>query len=343
MRQYLLPKEGTFYKANLHCHSSVSDGRLSPTELKAAYQARGYSILAITDHEWMVPHPELNDPTFLTLTAYEMTVRDGETTTPDNRVVHMNLYAQDPNCTRHICFDPQAARKYCRLTEEDVSRPELGEPAEHVYTPEFINRVTREASEKGFLVSFNHPDWGLEREADYLRYGGFFAVEVYNHSCFMDVGLNEENLNVYDAMLRSGHRLFCTCNDDNHNRRGLDSDLTDSFGGFNMIKAPELSYGAVMQALKNGDFYASCGPEFHEMYVEDGCLHIRCSPVRDILLGTSGRKGAHIRARAGEAVTEAVFELKDYYHYFRVTLMDHQGRKAFSRAWFRDELSPECL
>ena len=111
MRQYLLPKEGTFYKANLHCHSSVSDGSLSPAELKAAYQSKGYSILAITDHEWMVPHPELNGPDFLALTAYEMTVRDGKVTTPDNRIIHMNLYAPDSSCTRHICFDPSAAQK----------------------------------------------------------------------------------------------------------------------------------------------------------------------------------------------------------------------------------------
>ena len=343
MRQYLLPKEGTFYKANLHCHSSVSDGSLSPAELKAAYQSKGYSILAITDHEWMVPHPELNGPDFLALTAYEMTVRDGKVTTPDNRIIHMNLYAPDSSCTRHICFDPLAAQKYCRLTEEAVSHPELGDPAEHLYTPDFINHVTREARERGFLVSFNHPDWSLEQEADYLRYDGFFAVEVYNHSCFMDVGLSEENLNVYDAMLRSGRRLFCTCNDDNHNRRGLDRDFTDSFGGFNMIKSPELSYSAVMQALKNGDFYASCGPEFHDIYVEDGYLHIRCSGVRDVLLGTSGRKGGHIRAREGQTVTEAIFELQNYYQYFRVTLIDHQGHKAFSHAYFRDELAADCF
>ena len=50
MRKYLLPKDGTFYKANLHCHSTVSDGALTPEELKKAYMAEGYSIIAYTDH-----------------------------------------------------------------------------------------------------------------------------------------------------------------------------------------------------------------------------------------------------------------------------------------------------
>ena len=39
------------YKANLHCHSNLSDGRLTPEELVRAYREQGYSILAITDHE----------------------------------------------------------------------------------------------------------------------------------------------------------------------------------------------------------------------------------------------------------------------------------------------------
>ena len=26
MRKYLLPEKGTFYKANLHCHATFSDG-----------------------------------------------------------------------------------------------------------------------------------------------------------------------------------------------------------------------------------------------------------------------------------------------------------------------------
>ena len=37
MRKYLLPESGNFYKANLHCHSIVSDGKLSPAELKKIY------------------------------------------------------------------------------------------------------------------------------------------------------------------------------------------------------------------------------------------------------------------------------------------------------------------
>ena len=37
MKKYLLPEKGTFYKANLHSHSTVSDGGWTPEEMKERY------------------------------------------------------------------------------------------------------------------------------------------------------------------------------------------------------------------------------------------------------------------------------------------------------------------
>ncbi|MCC5946996.1 MAG: hypothetical protein JJT89_00955 [Nitriliruptoraceae bacterium] len=39
------------FKANLHAHTTCSDGSLSPAEVIDAYAARGYDVLAITDHD----------------------------------------------------------------------------------------------------------------------------------------------------------------------------------------------------------------------------------------------------------------------------------------------------
>ena len=49
-KRYVLPKEGSFYKANLHCHTVLSDGSLTAEEVKKAYMEHGYSIIAFTDH-----------------------------------------------------------------------------------------------------------------------------------------------------------------------------------------------------------------------------------------------------------------------------------------------------
>ena len=38
MKKYLLPEKGNFYKANLHTHSTISDGKLTPEAVKEAYK-----------------------------------------------------------------------------------------------------------------------------------------------------------------------------------------------------------------------------------------------------------------------------------------------------------------
>ena len=67
MKKYLITKTGNFYKANLHCHTNLSDAILSPEEIKREYKARGYSIVAYTDHDVLIPHNDLRDENFLPL------------------------------------------------------------------------------------------------------------------------------------------------------------------------------------------------------------------------------------------------------------------------------------
>ena len=68
MKKYLLPKDGNFYKANLHMHTTFSDGNMTIEETKKAYLNKGYSIVAFSDHELMIPHNELSDENFLAIT-----------------------------------------------------------------------------------------------------------------------------------------------------------------------------------------------------------------------------------------------------------------------------------
>ena len=67
----LLPAAGQFYKANLHCHTVLSDSRWTKEQVKDEYQKRGYSIVAFTDHRHYGWHPELMDDTFIPIAAYE--------------------------------------------------------------------------------------------------------------------------------------------------------------------------------------------------------------------------------------------------------------------------------
>jgi predicted metal-dependent phosphoesterase TrpH len=42
---------GNWYRANLHAHTTKSDGNLSPEKCVEFYRNAGYQVLAITDHD----------------------------------------------------------------------------------------------------------------------------------------------------------------------------------------------------------------------------------------------------------------------------------------------------
>src|SRR5690554_4098696 len=50
----------THYKAALHLHTLQSDGYHRPDTVIQAYRRAGYSIMALTDHDWFGPNGQVN-------------------------------------------------------------------------------------------------------------------------------------------------------------------------------------------------------------------------------------------------------------------------------------------
>ena len=95
--KHLLPKVQKYFKTNLHTHSTISDGKLTPEEVKEAYKARGYQVLCLTDHSTIVDHSDMNDPDFLMLTGAEININDKNWKTSCTKTYHMNLIAKEPD------------------------------------------------------------------------------------------------------------------------------------------------------------------------------------------------------------------------------------------------------
>lgn len=340
MRQYLLPPEGAWFKANLHCHSNVSDGRLTPAEIKALYTEKGYAIVAFTDHNVLIGHEELCDEHFLALHGYEMDFTErSEKAGIAKKTCHLCLIALDEKNLKQVCFHRE---KYllgnCPLYRDQVQFDESEPDFERDHTPEIINTAIRKAKEGGFFVTYNHPAWSLENFADYSAYEGLDAVEMYNFDCIR-LGLPAAE-QVYDDLLRSGKRVFCLGGDDNHNMREVNNEAVGAEHAFTMIRAKELSYPAVSKALQKGAFYASLGPAIHGLWVEDGVVTIQTSAVQRIVMQTDCRVSPATIALAekGKPLTEASFEWKKEYGYVRFMLFDERGASAATRAYFPDEL-----
>lgn len=69
---YALP--GLDRKAQLHGHTTRSDGRCSPEGVVERYRAAGFSFLALTDHEVVTDTSSLSDSEFCVVPGVELTV-----------------------------------------------------------------------------------------------------------------------------------------------------------------------------------------------------------------------------------------------------------------------------
>lgn len=338
MKKYLLPNDGQFYKANLHCHTTMSDAHLTPEEVKKAYMEKGYSIVAFTDHEILFPHNDLTEDKFLALNGVELSVDEKEDYRDrTGRKCHFCCIALDPDYDRTPCPDPtKNSRHPGNLANYHLFKPQPGtENFPNTYSPEAINARMAEIKKYGFFITYNHPDWSLEDQNIFCRYREMDAMEIFNTDC-VTYGYDDYNPKAYDALLRSGHRIFCVATDDNHNKPGLPC---DSFGGWTMIKAPQLQYKDVVNALQQGHFYASQGPEIYELYVEDGTVNITCSPAAKIVFTTGQRHRQAFNAPENGSVTEGSFVLDSNDLYFRVTVTGFDGKHANTNAYFLDALN----
>ena len=333
MKKVLLGTKKNFYKANMHCHSNISDGKYSPEELKDMYKEKGYSILAITDHEKIINHSYLDDEDFLTITSGEYAIKQfPEQSTLSNRkmkVCHINLYAKEQNNDNSVCYSYDLDHFNKDENDRIRLRDTYGD-YERRYGSDGINEIIDIANKNGFFVCYNHPRWSLENYSDYSGYEGLWAVEVYNSASTFE-GIYETDINVFDDFLRDGKKICASCGDDNH----FDN---ERFKAFVMVNTDKLTYSNVIDALLNGDFYSSTGPEIYELSVEENKVKIKCSFVKDIALSTEGRRAKRKYNTDGTLINEAEFEICPEDGYFRLDLCDQFGNHAWTQAYFIDEL-----
>lgn len=334
---YLISPQKKQYKANLHCHTIISDGKKTPDELKEMYKRNGYSILSITDHEVPKNYSYLNDDEFLTITGYEAYIRKNADCIYDvyENEIHMNLFAREPENEAIVCFDPKFSKYLSE--EEKKAYKKVGVQGPRKYNVEYINEFINAANQNGYLVAYNHAWWSLEDESDILAYDGFFSMEMSNYSSYLTSRL-EYNAALYDKMLKRGKRIFCHSTDDNHNavEEGLPG--CDSFGGFTMIMPESFDYAAVIKAMETGEMYSSMGPLFKEVSIEGNKVHIECSEVERIMVFTGSKSPKFKIAQGDNTITSADFEIDERAEYVRISVADRYGRFADTRGFFRDEL-----
>jgi hypothetical protein len=284
---------GRFWRGNLHTHSNLSDGALSPDETARVFREAGYDFVAITDHF----RPEYGFP----VTDTRELRSDGFTT-----LIGAELHAPQTEVGHawHILA---------------VGLPLDFPPPSEIETGRELARRARAA---GAFVGMAHPAASLLTAVDAESLDAAHSVEVYN--ALADRENRGDSWHLTDVLLNRGHRLTTYAADDAH----LQPQDPPPCQAWVHVRAEALEPDALLAALKAGHFYSSTGPELYDVRVAGDVVVVRCSPVRKVLL-SGGHPGAEVAQGTDLTACSLPLTLFRGTH-CRITIEDATGARAWT-------------
>lgn len=218
-----------WYRGNLHCHSSNSDGDTKPAEVARIYKQAGFDFLCITDHNYLTLASECGrrDSKFLLIPSSEYSGLAEKST-------HVNgLGLSRP-------FEPTKVKGVVATLQEGVDQ----------------------ALERGAVAMLNHPNWEWNfgaREMAQVRGANLFELHngAYNSNNEGAPG-HPGTEAIWDELLSRGLRIWGAGSDDCHSHQEPFSPFKDlRFSAWTVVQARELSQKAILDSLRRGRFYAS--------------------------------------------------------------------------------------
>ena len=305
IRQAAFGTRQKLLKGALHSHSTRSDGKLSPEELIAMHEHYGYDFMALTDHR------KYNYQNFVP--GSKLTIIPGmemDRSIDDDRPVH----------TFHSVWLGRAKPNNPYEQDQVFERAKVKDQFE-------FQKVLDEGHANGQLTVLCHPQWSgtFVREFDQLK--GNFAMELWNTGCVLEDGVDVNNGWLWDELLMQGQKIYGIAVDDGHT-------AYQHCQGWVMVNA-ENNVDAILDALRDGAFYASTGPDIFDFWIDDdNVAHVKCSACQHVRFHCAASITKNIRGENGEPVMEASMPVKDCFPYLRVEVTDLNGRVAWSNPIF---------
>lgn len=298
MYQSIFQNKQNWYKGNLHAHTTRSDGYKEPGETIEIYQKAGYDFLAITDHRY--PGKEGVYENMLLIPGAEWDYGDN-----DRYPVYHILSIGTEKTLGLLPY------------YEDCTLPDGGE----IKPQEIIDRI-RDAGGLAFLA---HPAWSVMNPEEMYALHGLSGAEIYNSVSGTPWNAERAEASYYfDLWASRGLYMPCIATDDSHYYEGEET------RGFVMVNCDTLSVRGIMEALSEGNFYASQGPRFEDVRYDKDRVEILCSPEVERIVVYSNTVWVEQRV-FDNPCGKAVYEISPLDRYIRIELMDGDGKKAWCK------------
>ena len=287
--------EGTWYKGVTHVHSLWSDGDAAPEVIAQWYKERGYHFMCFSDHfllqegeKWypvggksklQAEHIEGIRTQFGADWVQVREAEGVETAGQEMRLkTHEELSAKFNEAGKFLLVpaeeittrggSPHVNGLNLREAIESASRDDVSKLLQ-----QYIDAVHEQRTRLGIpmLAHVNHLNWsdGVTAE-EMIAVRGLEFFEVFNgHSGVHSWGIPEKGMPSGDRhwdiiqsikqMTEPGYVLYGVSTDDSHEYHEWGLGKTNPGRGWIMVRSETLEGGALMNAMLQGDFYASTG------------------------------------------------------------------------------------
>ena len=303
-RQEAFNASNKMLKGGLHCHTTRSDGKGEPDEVIRLHKENGYDFLALTDHR---------------IYNYKNFAEDTEITIIPGMEFDNTFERENGFRTFHTVFVGPDDEANGFSQDEKVDRGEAKDQHE-------FQKYLDDAHEKNNMTIYCHPQWSSTPTRYFDEMVGNFAIEIWNSGCAIEDDMDTDNGYCWDELLGMGKRIFAVATDDGH-------EMYQHCKGWVMVNA-ENDVKSILKALNDGAFYSSCGPEIKDFFVDDkNVVHIETSECEKIIFQCDKHPSKMFVAE-GEPLVCAAADLKNDYEYIRATVVDKNGRKAWTNPIF---------
>ena len=294
--------EGEWLKGNLHSHTTNSDGSDTPQMLVDWYERNGYDFLAITDHNVITDTDALKSKMLLIPgIEFGYTPKESPGWVLDMLGINIRKIPEflDLNGTGRVVYDTSVS------------------PQQII---DYIN-------ENGGLAVMCHPYFMINMTEPYLKYRDYIGMEAYNYVCEELCGRGHHEI-YWDTMLYRGKKLWGFATDDSHR---------PEYGrAWIEVKCKERTLPALIQAIRDGHFYATMGIRIFDVTLNDGMLRISFDRPCDVIVFPWPKTGWIQRSYEnkfdlvdGRRRFYAEIPINTQGPYLRIELIDQDGKKAY--------------
>jgi hypothetical protein len=304
-------KQLRWYKGNLHTHTYWSDGDEFPEMVLDWYKTNGYDFVALSDHntlandeKWKLitksPMYEESFQKYLDKFGKDWVVYKTDT----GRIqVKLKTYEEYKSKMEDAGFlvipSEEISNKANDLPvhinatnlQEYVAPPNGATVAEAMQKSVDAVLEQRERTGVPMFTHINHPNFywaitledmiSLKGERFFEVYNGHPMVRNYGDSIHLGMEAMWDKINIA-YINRNQPVMYGLATDDSHNYHQFGEAFSNAGRGWIMIQSESLDATSLINAMEEGNFYASTGVTLSDVEFENNELNIRIAAVKDV-------------------------------------------------------------